>query len=193
MTTDAFKARERAFEAVYFTKLDAKLIEKIHRERAAEEARRSLALATGISDEVVLDRILELGVTVKNLEALSLAPLVCVAWANGDLQPDERKMAIAALEAEGIPEGSASHRLFETWLATAPDPQLMSAWKDYVGSVFERLDAPAREQVRKDVLARAENVAKAAGGFAGIGKVSKSERAVLDEIERAMGSSPDQR
>ncbi|MCP4037828.1 MAG: hypothetical protein GY733_12885 [bacterium] len=187
MTTDVFKARERAFEAVYFAKQDAELIEKMRKEKETEQARSHLAEATGITDEAVLDKILDLGLTARNLEALSLAPIICVAWANGDLEPDERKAALEALEAEGIAKGSPSHQMFESWLASTPDPQLIEAWKDYVGGLFEQLDAPAREEVRKDVLTRAENVAKAAGGFAGIGSVSKKERDVLDEIEQAMG------
>jgi len=189
MARNTFKDRERAFEAVYFAKHDAELIEKMHQQRAAEEARKDLAQETGITDEAALDKLLEVGVTSQNLQALSLAPLVCVAWADGELDPEERTAALAALEAAGVAEGSTGHQLFDSWLSRAPEANLLAAWKDYVSGLFEELEAPAREAIGKDLLARAESVAKAAGGFAGIGSISKSERAVLDEIESALTGS----
>ena len=48
MPDDIFKSRERAFEAVYFAKLDAELIEKGHQQRQADEARKNLA--SGLHD-----------------------------------------------------------------------------------------------------------------------------------------------
>ena len=154
MPDDIFKSRERAFEAVYFAKLDAELIEKGHRQRKEAEIRKNLANASGISNEALLDSILELGITPGNLEAMSLAPLICVAWANGTLDPEESKAALDAAEAEGIAKDSASYLLIEGWLAQAPDPSLFDTWRRYMASLMPQLDPPSQAQVRKDLRGR---------------------------------------
>lgn len=186
MPSDTFKARERAFESVYFAKLDAQLIEQMHQKKEAAEAKDDLAKATGISDEALLDKILESGVTTGNLKALSLAPLICVAWANGNLDKDERVAVLSAIEAEGIGKDSPSYPIFESWLSRAPDPTLMDTWRDYIGSLLEHMDTFSRERIQKDLLERCEKIARASGGFMGMGSISDAERQVLDEIESAL-------
>jgi len=186
MPDDIFKSREQAFEAVYFAKLDAELIEKSRQQRETAEARSNLASASGISDEALLDSILELGISPGNLEAMSLAPLICVAWANGTLDPEERAACLEAAAAEGIAKDSAGYLLFDGWLSQAPDKSLFDTWRQYMSGLMPHLDAPSQKQVRKDLLERATAIARAAGGVMGIGSISKKERAVLDEIEAAM-------
>lgn len=186
MPSDTFKARERAFESVYFAKLDAQLIEQMHQQKEAAEAKDDLAKATGISDEALLDKILESGVTTGNLKALSLAPSICVAWANGNLDKDERVAVLSAIEAEGIGKDSPSYPIFESWLSRAPDPTLMDTWRDYIGSLLEHMDTFSRERIQKDLLERCEKIARASGGFMGMGSISDAERQVLDEIESAL-------
>jgi hypothetical protein len=186
MPDNLFKSREQAFEAVYFAKLDAELIKKIHDKSEAADARTDLANASGISSEALLDSILELGVTTSNLEAMGLVPLIWVAWANGTLTQDECTAALKVAEAEGIGQDTPSHLLLETWLAHMPDATLFDTWREYIASLLGELDAPAREQIRKDVLERAEKIARASGGMLGVGSISKKERKVLGEIEAAM-------
>lgn len=186
MPSEFFKSRERAFETVYFAKLDAELIEKLHQKREAADAKSELASATGISDEALLGSLLELGVTTSNLEAMSLVPMICVAWANGSLDRDECRAALAAAEAEGIAKDTPSHLLFESWLSHAPEPTLFDTWREYITGLMPQLDALAREKIRKDVLERAEKIARSSGGILGIGSISKEERKLLEEIEAAM-------
>ncbi len=186
MTNDIFKARERAFESVYFAKVDAERIEALRRDRETQAELESLSAATGISDHEVLNRLLSLDITSSNLEALSHAPLVAVAWANGDLEPSEKKAALEALTADGVEEDSPAYERFSRWLDRPPADDLMDVWRDYVHAVFQQLEPEAREGVRKDLIERAEKIAGAAGGVAGFGAVSKKERGVLGEIVAAL-------
>ena len=186
MSKDKFKARERAFEAVYFAKVDAELIEKIHKEREANIAKGLIARATGIEDESLLQRIMDLGVSAQNIQALSLAPLVCVAWANGSLDRYERKAALDAAEAEGVCHDSLSHPLFEAWLDERPRKELFETWRDYAHVVFEALDEQGKSTLRESLLRRGRLIAKASGGFLGIGKVSREEEEVLGHIKTAL-------
>lgn len=186
MKKDIFKERERAFEAVYFAELDAELIERHHQNREESRDRRDLAKATGISNKGLLDRILELGVRPSNLEALSLAPLICVAWANGSPAQDQRTAALKAAMTEEIGKDTPSFLFFEALLSHGPDPKLMDIWRGYIASLLSHLDARACELIRNSLLDRAEEIAKASGGIMGVGSISRNERQVLDEIESAM-------
>jgi hypothetical protein len=186
MFKDSFKARERAFEATYFARINAELVEKIHTERDAKIQRGLLATATGIKDESLLQRILDLGVAASNVQVLSLAPLVWVAWATGSLTLVERKTALDAAEAEGVCKESLSHQLFEAWLDEPPGPVLFNTWRDYVHAVLEQLDERARAGLRDALLGRVRSIASASGGLLGIGKTSKREKEVLEEIEVAL-------
>ncbi|MFT5443126.1 MAG: hypothetical protein ACI8W3_002172, partial [Myxococcota bacterium] len=183
MTTDIFKSRERAFEAVYFAKVDAELIDKIHKKRERDTDRALLALATGISDDDLLQEILELGVTTSTLEALSLAPLVCVAWGNGSLDQEESAAAIKAATSEGLEKDSPSFQLFERWLSRKPDESLMTTWREYIRSLMEHLDENGCNTIRQDLKQRAEAIARTTGGVLGVGSISSGERAVLRKIE----------
>ncbi len=186
MTNDIFKARERAFESVYFARIDAERIEAIRREREARAELERLASATGIGEHDVLERLLALGITSMHVEALSHAPLVAVAWANGDLEPGEKKTALETLAADGVEEDSPSFALFSSWLEKPPGDDFLQVWSEYIRAVFQELEPAAREAVRKNLIQRAEKIAHAAGGVAGIGSVSKKERGVLGEIVAAL-------
>ena len=81
--------------------------------------------------------------------------------------------------------GSISHDLLENWLEQAPDARLMEVWRDYVNALCAEVGADAKDKLKQDILGRAREVAEAAGGFLGVGKVSTKEREILDELERA--------
>ena len=67
-----------------------------------------------------------------------------------------------------------------------PDTRVRTAWKDYVNALCSTLSTNARHVLKETVLGRAYQVAEAAGGFLGLSsKVSRSEQAMLDELERA--------
>jgi hypothetical protein len=187
MLDGKFKDREQAFEAVFFSRLNAERIEKLRQAREQEQAKAELVRATGISDEGILDEVLEVGVDAETLKALTLVPLVCVAWADGELDDKEREAALSAAEAEGVSRESGSYELFESWLSKPPGAgggELLEAWKNYTTALLGFVGDEAREALRRDILGRAREVARAAGGLLGIGKrISAEEQAMLDELE----------
>jgi hypothetical protein len=63
----------------------------------------------------------------------------------------------------------------------------MDAWRSYAREVSAALGPDQRRDFREALLARAEAVASAAGGFAGMGKTSPEERRVIETIESALG------
>ena len=76
--------------------------------------------------------------------------------------------------------------MFERWLSERPPANLLAMWKDYMRALMETMSAEDRRFFKGRVLDRARGVAKAAGGFLGIGsKVSAPEQKVLDELASA--------
>lgn len=188
MSKEFLNERRVALEAAFFAEQDARLLQRL---KAADEARskkQALAAASGITDGAVLDELVALGIDGNTLAALSLVPLVMVAWADGGPDDKERRAVLAAAAKAGIGEGDFGHQLLDRWLKTRPPPELFTAWKDYVRATSGLLDEGARRALRAELLDRSRSVAEATGGTLGIGRVSPAEDAVLERLARAFSA-----
>jgi len=188
MSDDFLSARRKALEGSFFVQKNAELLEKLKLEVAAEERKQSLTSSSGITDEAVLDEMIALNISNQTLAALSLAPLICVAWADGQIQDAEREAMLKSAADAGIKPGDASYELLQVWLLEKPGDELLKTWKDYIGAICERLNDRSAAAVKQDLLGRAKIVADAAGGFLGLGignRISAEEQAVLDDLETA--------
>ncbi len=185
MTEDALHDRGKAMEDVFFHDVDQRLMDQIKAELAADENRTELAAATGIEDKAVIGRLIELGISAETLASVGLIPLIAVAWADGKMEANERDAVLRAARESGITEGHASHKLVANWLIHRPGDDLLDTWKDYVVSLKQSLDATSLEQVKNSVIHRAQRVANSAGGFLGLGRTSKVEQEVIDDLKAA--------
>ncbi len=146
--------------------------------------RADLADALGLDGGVLLDRLLELGVTPDTALAFQALPLVEVAWADGRVDADERWRVLCAAAASGLELGRPAHAQLELWLARRPAQELFDAWHAFARSGPKRRQESAR--IRR-VLGEARAVAAAAGGVLGYGAVSAPERAAVARIRDALG------
>lgn len=177
--------RRTALEDTFFHKKDRELLEKLRAESQVKEKKGALAAASGFTNDALLDGLLAAGIESETFAAVTLAPLVAVAWADHEVQADEREQILASAVKTGMAVGSAGYALLQGWLERAPGPELMTAWKDYVGALRQTLDAGALKTLKDEVMGRARHVARAAGGVMGFGRISAAEHGVLDELERA--------
>jgi tellurite resistance protein len=182
---DSFGKRRRALEESFFEQRNQELLEQL-RQRQSEQAHKDqLAAASGITDDAVLQQLVSLNIGAETVAALALVPLVQVAWSDGSIDPKERSAILAAAAESGLEQQSPSYQLLDSWLEQRPDPSLMVAWKDYMRAVCHMLGGEAAASLGDGLLERARNVARAAGGILGLGgKISSSERAVLDELQQ---------
>lgn len=180
--------RRQALEEAFFRKQDEALREQIRTEREHASAREALAAHSPRTDTALLDRLVELGIRVESLAALMLVPLVEVAWADGTMDPREREAVLNAAAAHGVEPGSPSHALLEAWTQERPPSALYESWKEYVASLCRELSADHRWHLEEQLLGRARSVARAAGGFLGVAKVSKPEEEVIARLEQAFGA-----
>ena len=182
MTRDSLADRGKGLEDAFFAKQDALLRQQLAALDASRSSTAALSEASGITDAATLGHLVSMGVSATTLAALTLVPLVAVAWADGKVDDNERTVLLTGAEKAGLDKGHAGYGLFEGWLVKAPGPDMMAAWKGYVAA----LPADAKAMIKGDVLGRARTVAEAAGGFLNLGrKISSAEQAVLTELEAA--------
>jgi hypothetical protein len=178
--------RKKALEESFFAKENARLLERMKAEKESKAIAEGLAEISGIGDAPVVDTLVALGIEVDTWAAISLVPLVEVAWADGKIDDRERRAVLAAAEANGIFPGSPSFEILESWLARRPDARLLAVWGEYIVDLCANLGDGEKAAVKEKVIGRARKVAKAAGGFLGLGpKVSAEEEVILAELEKA--------
>lgn len=190
MPKKAFEAQGRILENEFFAKRDAQKLAALRKEIASRAERVGLKEVTGIEDDAVLQKLIEVDVTADTLAAFALVPLVLVAWADGELDAKERDAILSAAASHDIEEDGASYELLNTWLSAAPDPSLGEAWRGYAVAFREILPREVVVALEDWVMTRAKKVAAATGGFLGLGsKISGKEQRVLDELEAVFQDS----
>lgn len=187
MAKDAFKARERALEEDFFHRVNEKLLVNLRASLAGQTERQRLAAATGFCDEELLSELVEVGVSAEAVAAISLVPLVLVAWADGKVNAKERPTVLHAAKEQGIDKESPAAKLLDHWLDTEPSPQLAATWRHYVRVLTEKMSDEARNALHSDVIRRARAIAKASGGPLRFGTISVDEKRVIAELEQAFG------
>ncbi len=186
MSDDMLGSRRKALEESFFAKENERLRRALKQKESMQAKKEALAQACGIKDDAVLEELLNLDIGADTLAALTLVPLVEVAWADGSMDDRERGAILAAAEQSGLHKDSPSYGLLQAWLRAQPQAKLLIVWKDYVASLSRALGDDAKAKLREDILGRARSVAEAAGGFLGLGsKVSSAEQAKLRELEKA--------
>ena len=177
--------RRKALEDEFFYKEEQKKIAAMKEKLTAQQAREELKAASGMSDDGILDQLAALGLRGNTVAALSLVPLIAVAWADGKIQDNEREAILAGADKKGLSKGSPGHALLESWLASQPDDSLLSAWESYMKALVSQLNEEQNRILKNQIVGFAKLVAGSAGGVLGFNKVSGSEEKVLERIEAA--------
>jgi len=187
MSADSLSDLGNTLTDSFYKGLDRKaILAAIRNQKETLSAREMVTAVWGITDETLIDKLVELGLTTDTVAAISLTPLVEVAWADGKLDKKERAAVLEAAQQYGLQPGDVSYLLLEGRLGERPDPDLMETWHAYVRLMSKILDADTLATLRGEMLGRARQVAEASGGILGLGsKVSKVELAMLDQLEQA--------
>ena len=183
--TDAFGERRKNLEDAFFKDRDQQLLEKMRRELESFEESKKLAHVSGITEERVLKNLVQAGVRAETMTAVTLIPLVEVAWCDGSVSPEERDAVLNAASRAGIHPDSAPYGLLREWLKNKPDSHIIEAWRDYVSEMAQLMPAENLAEMKRNMIDRCTRVAEAAGGFLGLNTISKHERAKIDELAQA--------
>ena len=192
MSQDLLAAKSRALENSFFRERDLGLLAYLRSQ--TDQTRNQLAEISKIHDIKVLDELIRVGITAESFTALSLLPLVRIAWADAEMQDSERVAILQAAETEGISKDSTNYQLLKGWLDDRPDPTLLEAWRDYAVELAKELDDASLAEVRRITMDRARRISELTGGILGLShEISKEEERALIDLARAFEkpNSPD--
>jgi len=177
--------RGRALENQFYEKENQEKLTTMKHKLDSQRSKDELRKASGMTDDAVLERLVALGLRANTIAALSLAPLIQVAWADGTIQDNERTAILQGAHGKGLEEGSDGYDLLQTWLKREPGDELFTAWEAYIKALAAQLNDEQNRLLKNQIVGFAKMVAASAGGILGFGKVSASEEAVLHRIEAA--------
>lgn len=185
MSQVTLEERGRALEDQFYEKENQQKLTAMKDKLDTQRSRDELRKASGMTDDAVLDRLVHLGLNAKTIAALSLVPLIAVAWADGEIQDNERTAILQGAHGKGLEQGTDGYELLQGWLKSKPSDELFSAWESYIKALAGQLNEEQNRLLKNQIVGFAKMVAAAAGGILGFGKVSGSEEKVLHQIEGA--------
>jgi hypothetical protein len=175
---------KRDQEEDYFRKQDRELIERM-RKAAATAA---VGARTGIQDPDLLRDIAALGFTAETVSLLPLVPILQIAWADGDISPEERKLIVDVARTRDIAEGSPADRQLTEWLARCPPADAFARANRLVAAMLAAGSGATHDLSADNLVKYCESVAHASGGILGLGKVSAGERVAIEQVQKALKS-----
>jgi hypothetical protein len=182
-SNDTFVISGRSLEDAFFLEQDRQLIARKIELRKMAETKEALAAASGIKNQTVLQRLVELNVRPETLAAMAVVPLVEVVWADGSIDEEERKIVLNHASVQGIAAGSIEYELLERWLTHRPEPTLFQAWQHYVKGLCEQMPPQERVSLKQELLHFVRDAAQASGGVLGFGAISAEEKNVISQLE----------
>ena len=191
MTKDIFRDRERGEEDAYFRRQDAELIAKLRQRAQLSEIAHALAEKLHTDEPELLERIRQLGVTLNTGSAFILAPLVEVAWVDGDVSHAERDTILHIARQRGVEPGSADYHQLLDWLTHRPSDEVFQTALEAIRIGLSVLPPDESEKRIATMIKTCEDVAHAAGGIAELfwlDGVSYAESTVITAIRRHLQS-----
>ncbi len=182
---ESLEERGRALENQFFDKENKEKLSAMKQKLDSQHSREELRKASGMSDDSVLDKLVGLGLKANTIAALSLVPLIAVAWADGEIQESERTAILQGAHGKGLEQSTDGYELLQTWLARKPSEELFTAWESYIKALASQLNDEQNRLLKNQIVGFAKMVAAAAGGLLGFGKVSGGEEKILERIETA--------
>ncbi|TWT93107.1 hypothetical protein [Neorhodopirellula pilleata] len=170
----------------FFHDIEDQIFSRLRNEANSPSGREELLRATGTHDTLLIDELGKLGITADGLLALRLFPLVLVAWAEADADANERESVMSHATALGIAEGTTAWILLDRWLTKRPPGLGVDAWRRYTHQMFSTMSEVARERLIDLTQKQMLEVAKASGGYLGLGKISAKENAIIHQVVESM-------
>lgn len=189
MAEVTLEERGKALEDQFFEKENKEKLAALKDKLDVQRSKDDLRKASGMTDDAVLDKLVALGLKSNTIAALSLVPLIQVAWADGTIQDNERTAILQGAHGKGLEQGTDGYDLLQTWLKTRPSDDLFTAWEAYIKTLTNQLNEEQNRLLKNQIVGFAKMVAAAAGGILGFAKVSSEEERELRRIEGAFPRS----
>ena len=150
-----------------------------------KETKDAIARASGIHDEIVLEKLIALNVRPEEAASLSIAPLVLTAWSDGSIELEEKEAILKSVLSMGWVKNDFDYTLLEKWLKHKPNAQLLDAWMHYVEGLCKKMTSDEIKHFKQEIMSHVEIIAKTSGGVLGLGKTSAAEKEMIKKLESA--------
>ena len=178
-----------ANEEAYFRRRNAELVEALKKKMAVEKGAAEIEAETGVQDATITEQLAQLGVTSETVRVLHLVPLVEVAWADGEIHPEERALLLEAAASAGLDAGPA-RAAFEEMLVARPTQGYFDTAMEFVRAMLVVMDDERATKACENLEQLAHRVADATGGVWGLwGRIDEEERAVLHRLSNRLATS----
>ena len=97
-----------ALEEAFFARENERLRQQLRDLDNTKRKKEALAAASGINNDVVLEKLAALNISSETVAALALVPLIAIAWADGSIDDKERAAVFAKAQEEGMSAVSCS-------------------------------------------------------------------------------------
>ena len=182
MTKPWLGDRAHALEEEYFWRKEKELIARLREEARRQKETDDLQELLGTMDDKLPTELLAVGITPETLALLHLAPLLEVAWAEGEVTARERELILAMAERRGVIPSSPTHERLVGWLDQRPDQELFDRACEGARLLLAKLPPDERNSATTDLVKSCTLVAEAAGGILGMVAISPEEREALAHI-----------
>lgn len=172
-----------ASEAEYFRRLDAELIDEMHRRAALEEHHLRMAEACQVNDPEIVDALEKLGFDETTVPLLCLVPLLQVAWIHGSVSHAERDRVFTLASLHGVKEHTPAYQRIVEWLERRPSEEFFQGTLHALRAILASLPPGERKARKSDVVQGCTAVASAGRLFR---MAHGAERKLLEEIEKQL-------
>jgi len=123
-----------------------------------------------------------MGIDQETYPVVAILPLVQVAWADGTVQANERELIIH-LASRSLEINATGMTLLENWLKYRPSDAYLQAGMEVLSALSKKTGWEyVSLNTLNDVIGFSWDVAKAAGGLFGFGRVEHTEKEALLHI-----------
>ena len=172
--------RGKALETEFFNQQDKAAIAALKSSLEKQEATAALSAHVGVKNSDVVAPLVENGITVETFAAITLTPLVLVAWADNHLDDNEKASILEKAKSKGVSEEIMS--VLADWMSKRPSASLKVAWVSFMTEYVQSLEGPHRSALKAEILGDSTDVAASSGGFFGFGGISETEQELIDEL-----------
>jgi hypothetical protein len=148
----------------------------------SELERRLMAQAIGIADGSILSELFDLGLTAETVALLPVIPLVQVAWANGSVGGDERRLIYQVAEMAGVERGGSAWERLGGWLGERPPDDFFERALRVLRATLDTLPPDHAVARKRDLLAFCTRVAEASGRVTGFLALHRSIRPAEQDL-----------
>ncbi len=171
-----------AKEEEYFHKKEKELIEKMRQRALKEQERQELSEFFFVEDAEMLDDLQQLGYSRDTIFLLFLVPVIHVGWIDGQVTEQEREAILEIARQRGMEAGAPAEVMLLDWLNNRPSEEFFEKTLRLIRNILETRP-PVVKNIREQTLAHYCNVvASASGGFMGFGRVSASQKELINKI-----------